>query len=134
MYFSIKKKIKLWSLILIIFKLLKHPFSIEKNTSKLFLIVIFFMFLDLKGSCDQNPKMKANKKLLVEKWPQIFDRINRLGLRIRQRLRTISCFWTFLLNFFFAFLEAFFNHFLKNLRAEFWYSFVNFFLFVLDYK
>ena len=48
------------------------------------------MFLDLQGSCDQNKKMKAKENLPVEKWPQIFD---RLGIEIRQMLRTISCFW-----------------------------------------
>ena len=50
-----------------------------------------------------NTKMKPREKLPVENWPQIFDRMNRLGLGIRQRLRTISCFWYFLI--FFCVLE-----------------------------
>ena len=50
-------------------------------------------------------KIKAREKLSVEKWFQIFDRMNCLSLGIRQRLQIISCFWYFLLYFFCA-LEA----------------------------
>ena len=55
---------------------------------------------------------------------QIFDRLNRLGLEIRQRLRTISCFWYFLLYFFERFQRPLFSHFFKNLRPQYLYSFV----------
>ena len=51
-------------------------------------------------------KIKADKKFAVEKWPNIFDRMNCLGIRIRQRLGMISCFWYFLAIFFLAFTGA----------------------------
>ena len=34
-------------------------------------------------------KMKAKEKLPVEKWPNILDTMNGLGLGIRQRLWTV---------------------------------------------
>ena len=60
----------------------------KKSRSKMFKCK-YFLFLELQGSCDQN-KNESKEKLPVEKWPHIFDRINRLGLETRQRMRTIS--------------------------------------------
>ena len=37
------------------------------------------MFPDLRGLVTKT-KIKAKEKLPVEKWPHIFDRMNRLGL------------------------------------------------------
>ena len=54
-------------------------------------------------------KMKAN-----EKWPQIFDRMNCLGLGIRQRLQTISRFWYFFAIFFLAISDAPFWQFFEK--------------------
>ena len=51
-------------------------------------------------------KRKATEKLHVKKWPELLDRLICLGLGIRQRLWTISCFWYFFAIFFFAFSEA----------------------------
>ena len=65
----------------------------------------FVIFLDLQRS--------------VEKKPQIFDWMNCLGLRIRQRLHTISCFWYCLLYFVERFQNLLLSHFLKNLRPQF---------------
>ena len=70
----------------------------------------FFMVVDLQGSWDRRKKIEAKEKLPVEKWPQIFNRRNRFGLVIRQRLQTISCFWYFLL-YFFSVLRGPFNAF-----------------------
>ena len=61
-----------------------------------------FMFLDPQGSFDQ-------KQLPVYRWPQIFDRMNSLGLGIHQQLWKISCFCTFLLYFFETFQMPHFN-------------------------
>ena len=55
-----------------------------KNASKMFKHLLF-IFLDLQVSGDRI-KMKAKEKFTIEKWPQTFDRMNRLGLGIRQRL------------------------------------------------
>ena len=57
--------------------------------------------------------MKAKEKLPVVKWPQIFDRMNRLGLGIRQRLLKILFFVTFCF-LFFAVLEAPLKLFFKD--------------------
>ena len=65
----------------------------------------FLMFLDIQGLVIIS-KMKAKKILPVEKWHQIFDRMNCLGLGIRQGLWAISCFWYFFAPFFLAFSEA----------------------------
>ena len=58
-------------------------------------------------------KIKAKEKLHVDKRPQIFDRMNCLGLGISQRLQTISCFWYFFL-YFLSVLKAHFKPFFKD--------------------
>ena len=50
--------------------------------------------------------MKDKEILPVKKLAQMFDRMNRLGLVICQRLWTISCFCYFFAIFFFAFSEV----------------------------
>ena len=63
----------------------------------------------------------------LEKLPQIFDRMNRLGLGICQRLQTISCFWYIFL-YFFAFsetpLKQFFNKSEITISKQFCLKFI----------
>ena len=44
----------------------------------------FFLFLDTQLFGDGNKKMKAKEQLTIEMWLQTFDRVDRLGLGIRQ--------------------------------------------------
>ena len=62
-------------------------------------------------------KVKAKEKLPVKKWPQIFDMMNRLGLGILKRLRTISCFWFFFV-IFLALSEAPFRPFVEESETK----------------
>ena len=79
-------------------------------------------------------KRKATEKLHVEKWPELLDRLICLGLGIRQRLWTISCFWYFFAIFFLRFQRHLFSNIFKNLRPHYKNSFVQNFIFVLDLK
>ena len=59
-------------------------------------------------------KMKAEEKFPIEKWPQIFDRMNCLGFGIHQRLWIFSCFGFFFAIFFGKFSEATFQPFFQE--------------------
>ena len=83
------KKILFLSLILTIFKQFKQPFSLRKTHLKILSVISV-----------PKAKIKFMEKLTVEKWPQIFEKMICLGLRIHQRLWTISCLWYFLGIFF----------------------------------
>ena len=78
------------------------------------LSVLLSCFLTSRGIVAKT-KMKPKEKLSVEKLPQMFDRMNCIGLRIRQRLRTISCFWFFFCYIFGRFQRPLFSHFQNHL-------------------
>ena len=61
--------------------------------------------------------LMAKKQLTVERWPQKVDRMNRLGLGIRQRLLTtlrFGYFFDIYIYFFLQFSEAILQTFLPE--------------------
>ena len=87
MYFSIRKKLLYYFFFLIFdsnyFQAIETAIFFIRKTHLKYFSVILSYFQISRGLLSKTKKIKAKKKLQVEKWPQIFDRINRLGLGIR---------------------------------------------------
>ena len=134
MYFPIKKKdnkmIFFHDLCFQLFSSNSNSRFLKWETHLTCLSVIFSCSQNYRGLVTKT-KTKDREKLSVEKWPQILNRMNRLGLGICQKFQTISCFW-YSFAIFFEPLRGPFQTIFEESETTISNSFVSNFIFVLD--
>ena len=103
MYFSNQKLKKSYSCFFLcftttIFSRFLRPIFVRKRRLKS--LNQIYRYLRTADGLVVKTTMKDWRKLTVETWSQKLGRMAGLGLRIRQRMLTICCFWYFLAIFF----------------------------------